>query len=346
MRLKALAVPTLATLALAGSLSAQDVQYKNVTSTDFGGPLGTMMKFAAKVGGGSGTIDQQTYIKGRKMRSDMMKTSSIIDLDAGKIISVNHDKKEYSELTFAEMREALSKATAQAQPQKKSNEPQPETKIDVKVDETSEKQTINGVDARRYFVTTTITVIPTEEQRRNGEKGGSLVLLNDMWMTKDAHYRATQKFNKEMADEMGDLSQRSVAILFGSYPQAKEGFKKAADEMAKMEGAAVRTTSYMVGLPENMKLDRDKLVGTGAAAAAPAAEPEKKKKGGFGGLLKAAQQAAASGGGGNQSDGSQQPEEQVMIFKMTSDISDVKTTSVDAALFAPPAGYKLVKAKN
>lgn len=340
--LRRLATASVATLALAGALSAQDVQYKNVTSTDFGGPLGSIMKMAARIGGGSGSFDQQTYIKGRKMRSDMMKTSSIIDLDAGKIISVNHDKKEYSEMTFAEMREALSKATMQAQ-QQKSSEPAPETKIDVKVDATNEKQTINGVDAQRYFVTTTITVIPTEEQRREGEQGGSLVLLNDMWVTRDAHYKATQKFNQEMAEEMGDLSQRSVAILFGNYPQAKEGFKKAAEQMAKMEGAPVRTTSYMVALAENMKLDRDKLVGTGAAAAAPA-EPEKKKKGGFGGLLKAAQQAAA--GSNSQSSSQQQPEEQVMIFKMTSDISDVKTTSIDASMFAPPAGYKLVKAKN
>jgi len=91
-----------------------------------------------------------------------------------------------------------------------------------------------------------------------------------------------------------------------------------------------------------MKLDRAKLIGTGTAAA-PAAEPEKKKKGGFGGLLKAAQQAAA---GSNSQSSGEQPEEQVMIFRMTSDISDVKTTSVDASLFAPPAGYKLVKPKN
>lgn len=322
-----------ATFIVTVSLSAQDVQYKSTSSVEFGGPLGSIMKMAAKIGGSSGEMVQTTYLKDLKMRSDMEKSSSIIDLDAGKIININHGKKEYAEMTFAEMQAMMAKAAPQSQQKSSSNM---ETKIDVDVDD-GEKGDVNGVSAQRYFVTTTITVTPTEEARKKGEVGGQMVMLYDMWLTKDGQYRATHNFNKAWAEKMGGMGERSLAILFGQYPQAQEGLKKAAEKMKDMDGAPAKTTMYFVALPEGMKFDRDKLLN---APAEPA-----KKKGGFGSMLKAAAANAAGANTGNSGDSNkpaQQPE-QALLFKSVMNISDVKTTSIDASMFAPPAGYKQVK---
>jgi hypothetical protein len=319
-----------ATLFCAALLPAQDIQYKSVTSSEFGGPLANMMKLAAKMGGASGDLVQTTYLKDRKLRSDMEKTSSIIDLDAGKIISIDHGKKQYVEMTFAEMQAALAKATAQPKGGTGG-----EAKIEVRVDATDEKQEINGVSAQRYFLTTTITAKPSAEQKEQGAAGGQLVLLNEMWLTKDGMYKAASDFNQATTEAMGDHSQRMLAVLFAQYPNATDGVKRAAEEMKKLDGAPARTITYFVTLPENMQFDRAKLL---AVAQMKAAEPEK-KKGGLGAMLKAAAKASA---GQSDKQPSEATPDQVLLFRSTTDITDVASKSLDAGLFLPPVGYKKV----
>lgn len=324
-----------ATLVCAALLPAQDVQYQSVTNTEFGGPLAGVMKLAARMGGASGTIVQTTYLKGRKARSDMEKTSSIIDLDAGKIISIDHGKKQYVELTFAEMQAALAKATPQAKGADDS-----EAKIEVTVDATKEKQDVNGVSAQRYFMTTTITAKPSAEQKQQGHESGQLVLLSEMWLTKDGMYKAAYNFNQSATEAMGDYGQRTLAAFFSQYPSASDGLMRAAEEMKKLDGAPARTITYFVTVPEHLKFDRDKLLAT---AQAKAAEPEKKKSG-LGGMLKAAAKASA-GVGQSEEKPAEGPADQVMLFRSATDITDVTSKSLDAGLFLPPAGYKQVSAK-
>lgn len=338
--LKRFAAAAAATFMFAALLPAQDVQFKSRTKTDFGGAAGGMFKMAAKMGGGE--IEQTTYIHGHKMRSDADKTSSIIDLDARKIINLDHGKKQYTEMMFEEMRQIMASMQAQMAGEQNKNAPKVETKVDVKVEPTSEKQEINGLSAKRYFITATATVSPTEEEKKQGQQGGQIVMLNDWWVTKDGPYRATQEFGKAMAEAFGDAGKGGLAMLLGMYPGAGDALKKAADEGRKIEGGAVRQTMYMVTLPAGMKFDRDQLLGGGEKREEKKAE-EPKKKGGFGGMLKAA--AAKAQGAGESSDAGP-PKGQTMLFKSTTDITDVQQTSIDAGMFAPPAGYKKVTPKK
>jgi hypothetical protein len=61
-----------------------------------------------------------TYIKGLKMRSDStlgdQPTSTIMDLEAQKFITINHKKKEATVYNFTEFREILEKGTKGAAP--------------------------------------------------------------------------------------------------------------------------------------------------------------------------------------------------------------------------------------
>lgn len=341
--LKRIGTAAAATLIFATLLPAQGVQFKTRNKTEFGGAIGGAMKMAAKLGGGgTGEVEQVTFISGRKMRSDMDKSSSIIDLDARKVITVDHGKKQYSEATFEEMKAMLAQMqmqTAGEQDKNAKNAPTAETKVDVKVESTGEKQDINGMSAKRYLINATATVTPTPEQRKEGMQSVQIVVLNDMWMTKDGAYQATQDFNKAMAEEMGDVGKGALNMLLGMYPGAGEAIKKAGGEMRKLEGAAVRQTMYMATVPEGVKFDRDLLMASGEKKK----EDEPKKKGGFGAMMKA---AAAKAQGMEEEPSANKPPAQGLLFKSTTDIIDVQRTVVDGAIFSPPAGYKKVTPKN
>ncbi len=61
-------------------------------------------------GGGGGT--STSYYSSEKMRTGNAENETIIEYGAGKIVSIDHKKKEYSEITLAEMEAALKAASA------------------------------------------------------------------------------------------------------------------------------------------------------------------------------------------------------------------------------------------
>jgi hypothetical protein len=67
------------------------------------------------MGSGAGTATSTEYFSKNAMR---IKTSNgndtIIRLDDGKIIAIDHDKKTYSEMTFEQLKEMMDKVTARA----------------------------------------------------------------------------------------------------------------------------------------------------------------------------------------------------------------------------------------
>jgi hypothetical protein len=103
-------------------------------------------KMTGKMAGGDGTT-QVVKIKGSKMRSDM--TSTIFDVDAGKMIVLDHKKKEAIVLDSAAIVETMGKTG---------------TSIDVKTDlkPTSEKKQVAGYDCTVYDTNVTVTMSPGE----------------------------------------------------------------------------------------------------------------------------------------------------------------------------------------
>ncbi len=66
--------------------------------------------FKATGGGGGGTTTH--YFSSDKVRTGDADNETIMDYAAGKIVSIDHKKKEYSEITFAEMEAGLKAAAA------------------------------------------------------------------------------------------------------------------------------------------------------------------------------------------------------------------------------------------
>lgn len=129
---------------MAGVLLLSATAWADVTLTS---------KMTGKMAGGDGTV-QVVKIKGGKMRTDTTRgngdmTSTIFDVEAGKMIVLDHKKKEAVVLDTAAIVETMGKTG---------------NSIDVKADlkPTSEKKQVAGYDCTVYDTNVAVTMSPGE----------------------------------------------------------------------------------------------------------------------------------------------------------------------------------------
>ena len=105
-----------------------------------------------------------TYIKGDRLRQGSTEWHgidirvSIIQLDREQIVSLDHKKKTYSVMTFAEMKAQMEKAIAAAKSAAartslppKADPEKPDVKVEPKINvkDTGETKVINGFNTRQ-----------------------------------------------------------------------------------------------------------------------------------------------------------------------------------------------------
>ncbi len=341
-------IPAVVVAGFAVSLAPAALAGQGVTVTSSGsmkgaGVIGAMLKL-----GGGGSSTTTSYIAGHKMRHDTKENSTIIDVDGGRFIMLNHKEKAYSVMTFEQMAAAMSmaadsmkaaKARGEAKPKNAKPEDQKyELDYSVKVDPTGEHRRIAGYDAARTFITITMGAHEKGQQARADE--GQMVLLVDEWLSNSApNAVAMREFQRAYAAKMGREfadPMKQMAALFNSNPQLKQGMAAASKEMAKQQGIPLSNTIYFVVVPEGMTLDRQVAVSGGADAGAGAgAQPQEKPKGGLFGKLKAAAAAAQAG----QQEEKGAPAKQSTLLSLATEVQEIKT-GVPADAFSIPAGYR------
>lgn len=329
----------------AQSALAQDVQYQSVTKVDMGTAMNVVLKMAH-----AQEISETHFIKGRKMRTNSDKQSTIFDMDAGRFIMIDHDKKTYVSAPIGQMVAATAmmatsmnarsengvyKATAQDSVGNKVD-----FTFNVSLDPTNERQNVNGQDAQRSFATIETDMQYTPEGDTKSQDAGKIILLLDNWIANSGPaYTAIHNFNQAMSTELREQAfsnTRGLDAIATANPQMGEAMKKAAAEQAKLEGVAMRSTTHVVLVPVGLKFDRN-------LAVSPPQENSGNSmaKRAFGGMVagalganrrteKAAENGAAS---------TDKPK-QTTVMKMTMEIRDVQTTSLASSLFEAPAGYK------
>ena len=336
-------------------------------------------------GFGNGTSTTTLVIAGDKSRSDeeytytgRMKTqvggkprksSTNVRLDRGLVWDVDHAKKEYSELTFAQMRDMMSKGMADMQAQMAQLEAKRaaqdvEMTYKVDVQRTGKKDVVNGFAAEQVIVKLVAT--PKDKSQPNAPAMGAYTMTMDQWLSTAVPGQAEMTaYYKLWAEKMGldPQMQRMGRAMAGNYAA---GFKQMAEKLKDLKGTPVRSTVTVdmdatAGMTAEQKAEMDKAM---ADAQASRAEAKQKKDeqdakdadagaassvatgdvgGALGGFLskkfgKAAENKAeksmaspGSTGGGP-------------AFTSTTDMLSVSTGSA-AASFEAPAGYKKVERK-
>lgn len=349
-------------LALASTALADVTIQEKTVSSGLGGFGNGTTTTTRVIATDKGREDEQFTYTGRlktfagKPRS----TSTITRLDRELIWELDHAKKQYGEMTFAEMREAMAKAAAdakaemaKAEPAKARDDVQMEYKVDVK--RTGKRDKVNGFDAEEWLITLTAT----PKDKSNPENAGAFVMKLDGWYSTTVPGQAEQAaYYKRWAEKMGIEPQvRTMASAL--MAQHGDAVKQIAAKMKDLKGVAVRSTFTMElddGLTPAQKAELEKARADEAKSRAENAKKQDAKddvdakleaggslakgnvSGALGGFLSRKLNKAAE----KKVEKSMTPEPGAAsgpMFTVTTDVLSVTTGSAGAS-FEIPAGYK------
>jgi len=243
-------------LLLASSASADVVIKEKSVSEGLGGfGNGTTSRTLIVAGDKSRSEDEFTYTGrfktlagGGKPRTSV----SITRIDREVIWSLEPEKKQYAELTFAQMRELMEKGLAggeKAAQEARATEAQAkdaEMTFTVDVKRTGTKETVNGFPAEQVI----ITCVGKPKSPEKGAEKAEIRMVMDQWLTKSAPGgQERTEFYKRFAEKLGlDLEISGINAM--AQRMYGNGMKELAAKMKGLGGIAVRSTFTIEGSPE------------------------------------------------------------------------------------------------
>ncbi|MBZ5675905.1 MAG: hypothetical protein LAP61_16820 [Acidobacteriia bacterium] len=272
-------------------------------------------------------IVSTVLIKGNRMATLGKENSTIIDLDKETITEINIAKKNYSVVTFAQMRQAMddAMAKAQAQEQKKQKaEPKGnvEAKFKVSAKATGKTKSVKGLTAKEMVIT-----MDLEGTDKDSGQSGSMTVIDDAWMATVPGYEQVKAFRQKMAQKMAREFQPELSRMAMADPRMMQGMAESAKELSKVSGVPVETVMKMgTGITVDTTDSssdkqgpsvRDAITGSipfGRKKKDPEPEPKQDPK----------QSGAA------------------LLLEMTTDMTSFSSSAVDASMFDIPAGFKMV----
>jgi hypothetical protein len=205
--------------------------------------------------GGRGARDgivSSVAVKGNRMLTLSGDTGELVDLGEEKVYTLNLKDKEYTVITFAEMRKRMQEAMAKAQkdaaaakpepePEKRANEPKKEYEVDFSIKPGNGARQIAGRNAAEQIAT-----IVVREKGKTLEEAGGMVLESHLWLTPSVpelkeltDFRV--KYAQAIYGEMAAQAAQSMTQAMAMYPQMQDAMKKMADEAQKLDGTPLFT---------------------------------------------------------------------------------------------------------
>lgn len=327
-------------------LSAQDVQFRRQSEFKTSGALGTLMSMASRAQGGDAQIRTE-YVSGRRMRTDEGKASStIIDLEQNRMYMLQHEEKTYFSMSLDSMVAGMAAmgdamAGAEIQPQA-SVEEAPSLEFKVEVDRTGERSEISGYRAERVLVTLEAERMESAPDPSADEDGPPtrLVLLMDLWLSGEVPgYGTLQAFQQELATNMQAAAPGAAGAadmmldMITQTPGTQQALEKAAEEMRKLPGMPVRTSTFIVTVPVAERFQRDPVLNPESPSAGSAARSAARSA--IGGLFGRKKQAADEETG--------EPT-QSTVLTLIDTLMEVDTGPLSPDLFRVPADYTEIEA--
>jgi hypothetical protein len=330
-------------LVASGTLLRADFTYQQ-TSQMTGGALYDMLKLAGPFSRQAREpIVSTVIVKGNRMANISKERIQVIDLDKETITEIDPAKKQYSVVTFAQMKQAMDDAIARAQSQKAqksgdaANQPNVEMKFNVSAKNTGQSKTVSGLDAKEVVIT-----MKLEGTNTDTGQSGSMTILEDAWMAEAPGYEDVKAFHKKMGEKMGYLFGSGMAQMGMMRPETLKGFAEVSKEMSSMKGVPVETLMKMGGegtgtdacaAQQAQQKQNSPSVGAAAASAALGKLP-------FGRKQNNQQQAPADQ---SQSPNGANSQACATLMEMTTSLSGFSTGPADTSKFEVPAGYKQVE---
>ncbi|OQY26786.1 MAG: hypothetical protein B6244_12415 [Candidatus Cloacimonetes bacterium 4572_55] len=236
---------------------------KTETKLDFKGALGAIMK----MGGAEKPIIQAETVVGNKRRIDTLdkkgekaQSSDIIDLDNELLITLDHKKKKYTQMTFAEWREMLETGFGElGAPVDEGEEPpddEPETEVefkaDLSVEATGEKKDFNSHSAEKMIMTIKMEAEAEQQTETGTETGkGGVNVISTMWVSEKVEgIDVFDDFNLLLVEKLG-MTPTITSVkgvmdnLMANNSELADAMGKAEEELEKLDGTTwVNETRY------------------------------------------------------------------------------------------------------
>jgi hypothetical protein len=170
-------------------------------------------------------------------------TTEIIDLDQQTITFIDHDKHNYSVVTFQQMQQAMANAAAKAKQQSAaSSNQQPaangaQMNFDAHISSNGATRTIDGLQAKEALVT--ITMIANANDGSNAKAG--MAATSEMWLVAEIPGMAELRaFNMRMAQELSvDTTANQISGMLATQPGGAEALADLKKEASKIQGVPV-----------------------------------------------------------------------------------------------------------
>jgi len=342
--------------ALSATALHADFSYTETTQVT-GGSLVGMMKamgaFSKQARMAAEPITSTVSIKGNRMVRTNPQRTEIVDLDKETFTNIDHVKKQYTTMTFQQLKQQVDDAVAKAKQQKQTdtttaNPSDADVSFQVKVRDTGASKDVSGVNASEAI----LSMAMDATDRKSGQNG-SLAITNDMWLAPElAGYQEVREFHKKFAEKLGTVFSESVnPAMLASQPGAGKAMNDLMKEMSKLKGVPVQQVMRMgttvdgtplpaaseAPLPASTSPETPSA-GQVASSAMASAIPGLGSFGGFGRKKKSAESSAP-----NPADKGAEGQKWVVLIESTTQLSDFSQTSVNGSKFDLPAGYKLVE---
>ena len=246
-------------LSLPASLFAGDYTYQQTTQIT-GGSLLHMMKtvgiFSSQARHIGDPVVSTIYLKDNRLANVSSDNIQIIDLDNETITQIDIQKKTYTVMTFAQMKQAIENAKAQMEQQAAKQPAQPaqppanpatdnvKMSFDVKVRNTGAQKEISGLQSSESILTLMMNATDTQTQQ-----SGSMAVTNDMWMVPAIPgYDQVRDFYMRFAGKMSDATVGlgfDFTKLLSQNPAAGQALNDMAGEMQKLKGVPIMQVMRM-----------------------------------------------------------------------------------------------------
>jgi hypothetical protein len=354
--LKKQLVLALSATALLQPLAFGDVTYQETTQITGGSMVG-MLKMAGAFSAQARQATQPTtstiMIHGGRMVRTSPHSTEIIDLDQQSITYVDTDKHSYSIVTFAQMQQAMAKASAQEKNNgaKTSASSSQQMSFSAHISNNGATRQIDGQNAKEALLT--LTMLATADDSSNAKAG--MAATSEMWLVSDAPgMDEMRRFNQRLAEELAvDLDATPMAPLLASQPGSAQALADLKKEAAGMSGLPVLQVTRVGVSPDGQPLP--------APSAAPLAEDQKQNSSteagdqsagektgrfsGFGRALGSAltrQKSPASSDSGTASGKTSNEATADVLLESQTQLFNFSTAPVDGGNFQIPPGYKQV----
>ncbi len=308
-----------------------DFRYEQ-TSRLTGGMMAGVMKFAGAFSGRAREpIRTEVLVKGDRMAHWSRDSVSVIDLSKQTITEINLEKKQYSVVTFEQMKQALERMASKMQSQGT-----PAVKVSVKDGQQSRE--IQNLTARLMLLAMDIEAKDPESGRQ-----GAMTLTAELWLAPDVPgYQEVREFYRRMGESV-DWMPGTRGLAQGRSEIAR-AMADAYKEAAKLEGVPLLQV-VRVGM---------KAEGTGTGggkAPQQAKQPEEAESEAPSSIRGALGRLGGFGGFGRRKKKEPEAEKQAaasaatpgLLMEVTTELAGFSSGPVEASKFEVPAGFQQVE---